>query len=393
VKLITEFRRDVLGSWLDWKTFRQDRRRLLRRPGLAGKPVQRLKNRPLQFALHGLLPAVALAWLVETLAVAFLSLPPTPRERLIAQLDSLAAQYDSRGQAMLAQGNSILEDVPEWSAALDSVTLARESDRLKSRLSVLERLAGDDRLNSRVDSLRVRGDAALALAREGRRRDDLLLYLELHDSLMAAMEQQVQVLKFESAIYDSLTSLSESGIGWTRRDAGLDAMAGARHFARESRRSAAAIRAESLIARFSTLLVVVVLLSNAVAFSLILGKWYPTAGQNGANLYLYLVGAWLVWPNALYVAAEFVRELGDRYQLSGAWAVAGLQGIAFAWALWSLSQASKMIATVLLEREAKLVLEATHARVFVTALVSQTATAVVLSAAIEGLTALYVSSV
>lgn len=398
MSVIDEYRRRILGTWLDWRSFRRDRRLILRHPYRIGEKKRVLKNGPLQFAIHALIPTLALAWVFESIVVVIGDLPPTRYERFLEEYRVTAERSEERGLADLARADSIFAVAPDWLSGRDSTELRALSETMESRLEALGLDAPEDPALARAEELaRNRYDSLARLARATLERDVVLEWLESHEHLMAAMartsaalDSTRRVLQHGVALAESLTHVEHLRGAHVTHDLGEVERGMMDDYRQAESRHEASERADALLDRFEAVLVVTTVLLNALVFGIVFSRLFPTTDRDAPDLYLYSVGAALLWPNVAYVIWFIGRDLADRFELVRPWLVdAAIHSGVAVFALLALGRAARMIAEVVNRRDSAIQLEKAEPRILLALVGSQILTGFCLVLLSEGMVAVF----
>lgn len=389
VGVLKDFRKEILGDWLDWKTFRRDRRLLLHQPQDAGRAQRPIKNSPLQFAIHALLPAVALVWIGEAVAALIGPLPPTSTERMIAEFERSSEEYTALGAADVISADSALASTPSWLASLDSIALGGEAIRLERRVQDLEARLPPAALSEELVAV---ADSIGAEARATLEQDAITAWRLALERARAVLQERVAVQDTLSVILDSLLQVAEARTNTRQRSLGTGFLGIGQQYTELRAGQLASLRVDSLFEHLGGLVLVTVLLLNSLLFSQFSRRLFPTASHDGGELYLYFMGACLVWPNVGHVLVGLGSNLLDRYEiLSLAWLEAALWAGLFSWALWATGKAASLLSRVLVERDPTLDRQRAAVKVFTAVIGSQALTAIAFEIARWGATRGYVA--
>lgn len=350
---LAEYRKSVLGTWFDWKIFRRDRRLILQNPRRAGRIDRPIKNGPFQFATQALIPTLVLAWIVETGVVVVGGLPPSRYERFMEWYRETATQMESSGELDLATADSMLAALPPRLAELDTAGLRRKADALDARISAIKAAIPEDVADKAQDLLqRPPSDSFRDAGRASGDQDAIRAWRDSLDQAISDLHSGARLFEIANRMMDTLIQVQQAHIALVRREGGLVQLQAGENYRRAERRRLAAERATALVGRFSEILAISAVLLSAVLFGLAFQRFFPRADRDAASLYLYSVGATLVWPNVAFLLWAVLSDLGDRLQYEWAmWPAAIGYGLVVAWAFSALWRAAHIVREVVLDRD------------------------------------------
>jgi hypothetical protein len=189
--VLREFRRDVVGKWLDLPALWADRRAVLRDPAIILQRPRPLKNKPLQFATQMLLVPTALLGTIAAILMFVLDPPATQLDREIKRQQKLMEAL-TPGDRFASKRETPMGAYPD----LDAMTYKQLTDVMMGEAALLNKMKAEARTQDdyvRLDAERERKDAIVDIWMSGMGKD-------LRDSLAGAFGEARENRAFLVAI-------------------------------------------------------------------------------------------------------------------------------------------------------------------------------------------------